>query len=90
MQVHRQLGLDQPVWKQFADYCGQLLHGDFGTSLATNQSVLSEFAALFPATLELSFFAMLFAALVGLPATPRVLGVFGSKGSVRPLVARFS
>ncbi|MBK7613678.1 MAG: ABC transporter permease subunit [Burkholderiales bacterium] len=63
-----ELGLDQPVWKQFADYCGQLLHGDFGTSLATNQSVLTEFAALFPATLELSFFAMLFAALIGLPA----------------------
>ena len=48
-----ELGLDQPVWKQFLDYAGQLLHGDFGTSLATNQKVLTEFAALFPATLEL-------------------------------------
>jgi dipeptide transport system permease protein len=63
-----ELGLDQPLWKQFLDYVWQLLHGDFGTSLATNQKVLSEFLALFPATLELSFFAMLFAALIGLPA----------------------
>jgi dipeptide transport system permease protein len=62
------LGLDQPVWKQFLDYGWQLLHGDFGVSLATNQKVMTEFAALFPATVELAFFAMLFAALVGLPA----------------------
>jgi dipeptide transport system permease protein len=63
-----ELGLDQPVWKQFVDYMWQLLHGDFGTSLATNQRVLTEFAALFPATIELSLCAMLFAALIGLPA----------------------
>jgi dipeptide transport system permease protein len=63
-----ELGLDQPVWKQFLDYMWQLLHGDFGTSLATNQRVLTEFAALFPATIELSLCAMLFAALIGLPA----------------------
>jgi dipeptide transport system permease protein len=67
-QFRHELGLDQPVWKQFADYCGQLLQGDFGTSIVTNQKVLTEFAALFPATLELSFFAMLFAAAIGIPA----------------------
>ena len=49
-----ELGLDQPVWKQFADYAWQLAHGDFGSSIATNQKVLTEFAALFPATIELS------------------------------------
>jgi dipeptide transport system permease protein len=63
-----ELGLDQPVWKQFLTYADGVVHGDFGTSLATNQKVLTEFKALFPATLELSFFAMLFAALIGLPA----------------------
>jgi len=63
-----ELGLDQPVWKQFADYCVQLMHGDFGTSLATNQKVLTEFAALFPATIELSLAGMLFAVVLGIPA----------------------
>jgi dipeptide transport system permease protein len=63
-----ELGLDQPVWKQFLDYVWQLLHGDFGTSLVTNEKVLREFLALFPATLELGFAAMLFAALIGVPA----------------------
>ena len=58
-----ELGLDQPVWKQFLDYVWRLLHGDFGVSLATQQKVLTEFFTLFPATLELSFFAMMFADL---------------------------
>ena len=54
--------------KQFLDYVWRLLHGDFGVSLATQQKVLTEFLTLFPATLELSFFAMLFAVCVGVPA----------------------
>ncbi len=66
--LRHELGLDQPVWKQFLDYVGQVAHGDFGVSLATQQKVLTEFSTLFPATLELSFFAMLFAVLLGLPA----------------------
>src|SRR5437870_5230684 len=37
-----ELGLDLPVWKQFLHYCTALLHGDFGTSLVTNQKVLTE------------------------------------------------
>jgi dipeptide transport system permease protein len=67
-QFRHELGLDQPVWKQFADYVWALLHGDFGTSVVTNEKVLTEFFTLFPATVELSFSAMLFAVLIGLPA----------------------
>jgi dipeptide transport system permease protein len=63
-----ELGLDQPVWKQFLDYVLRLLHGDFGTSLATQQKVFTEFLTLFPATIELSVCAMLFAIIVGVPA----------------------
>src|SRR5580693_6916794 len=63
-----QLGLDLPVWRQFLDYAWRLLHGDFGVSLATQQKVLTEFFTLFPATIELSFFAMLFAICIGVPA----------------------
>lgn len=63
-----QLGLDQPVWKQFADYVWQLLHGNFGVSLSTNEKVLTEFFTLFPATLELAFAGMLFAVIIGVPS----------------------
>jgi dipeptide transport system permease protein len=67
-QLRHEMGLDQPIWKQFADYVWQLLQGDFGTSLISNAPVAHEFAALFPATIELSLAAMLFATLVGIPA----------------------
>jgi dipeptide transport system permease protein len=63
-----ELGLDQPLWRQFLDYVWRLAHGDFGVSLSTQQKVLTEFLTLFPATLELAFFAMLFAVAVGVPA----------------------
>ena len=62
-----QLGLDQPLWKQFADYEWQLLHGDLGHSLITQESVWTEFTTLFPATVELSACALAFALLLGLP-----------------------
>ena len=67
-QFRHELGLDQPVWKQFLDYVWRLLHGDFGTSVVTNERVLNEFLALFPATLELAAFALTFAVVVGVPA----------------------
>ncbi len=67
-ELRHELGLDQPLWKQFADYVGGVLSGDLGTSLVTQNPVLSEFFALFPATIELGLAAILFAALLGLPA----------------------
>jgi dipeptide transport system permease protein len=66
--LRHQMGLDQPMWKQFADYVWQLLHGDFGSSLVSQTPVLHEFLTLFPATIELSLSAMLLAVLVGVPA----------------------
>jgi dipeptide transport system permease protein len=68
LMFRHQLGLDQPIWKQFLAYVWGLLHGDFGTSLSTNNKVLTEFLTLFPATLELSAAAMLIAVIIGVPA----------------------
>ena len=65
--LRHELGLDQPVWRQFLDYLWQLAHGDFGASLSTSNSVMGEFLTLFPATLELSVAAMLLAVAIGLP-----------------------
>jgi dipeptide transport system permease protein len=67
-QLRHEMGLDQPVWKQFFDYVWGLLHGDFGTSIISKSPVVHEFLTLFPATLELSFCAMVFAVAVGVPA----------------------
>ena len=67
-QLLHEMGLDRPLWEQFLSYVGQVAKGDLGLSLITHQPVLGEFLTLFPATLELAFFAMLFAVVVGLPA----------------------
>jgi dipeptide transport system permease protein len=67
-ELRHQMGLDQPVWKQFVDYVWGLLHGDFGVSIITKNPILQEFLHLFPATLELSVCALLFATLIGIPA----------------------
>jgi peptide/nickel transport system permease protein len=48
-------------------YLGQLLRGDFGASIINNRPVLSEFAIRFPATIELTVAALIFAVLVGIP-----------------------
>ena len=66
-ELRHQYGLDHPLWKQFLDYEGQVLRGDLGTSVVTHDSVWSEFTALFPATVELSVCAMLFAVVIGMP-----------------------
>lgn len=67
-QLMAELGLDQPIWKQYFNYIGGVLQGDLGNSLITKKPVLQEFFELFPATVELAFLAAIFAIVVGLPA----------------------
>ena len=72
-QIMHDLGFDRPMYAQYFDYLGKVLHGDLGTSIVTKRPVLGEFFTLFPATLELSLCAILVAVLLGVPA-----GVFAA------------
>jgi len=63
-----EFGLDRPLPVQYGDYVWKALHGDLGLSAITHEPVFSEFMARFPATIELSFVAMLLALVIGLPA----------------------
>ncbi|HYC03590.1 MAG TPA: ABC transporter permease subunit [Azospirillaceae bacterium] len=67
-ELRAEMGLDRPILVQYADYLGGVLTGDLGRSVITQAPVLTEFMELFPATIELSLCAMLFAVAVGLPA----------------------
>lgn len=83
-EVRRQLGLDQPVWMQYARYVERIAVGDFGTSMRTSQPVMQDIQQRFPATLELILYAVLFSVLIAVP-----LGVFTairSKGFVTRVV----
>ena len=67
-QLRKDYGFDQPVLVQYGLYLARLVHGDLGRSIVTHESVMSEFQTLFPATIELSVCAILFALCLGLPA----------------------
>src|SRR5687768_2492435 len=67
-ELLHEMGLDRPLYVQFFDYVGGVLQGDLGVSVITHRPVMDEFLALFPATVELAIFAMIFATLIGLPA----------------------
>jgi dipeptide transport system permease protein len=62
------LGYDRPLLEQYFNYLWDVLNGDLGQSFVTKKPVWDEFFALFPATLELSICAMIFAVALGLPA----------------------
>ncbi|OBW93283.1 ABC transporter permease subunit [Gallibacterium genomosp. 3] len=66
-QMMHQLGLDKSLPEQYFDYLKGIAHGDFGTSFKNNVPVLDEFLSLFPATIELAVFAILFAIIIGIP-----------------------
>ena len=59
------LGLDQPIWKQYIIYLGQVVRGDLGTSLFSSQPVMKELLGFLPATIELALFAVIIASIIG-------------------------
>jgi peptide/nickel transport system permease protein len=71
-------GLDQPAWRQFLDYVGGILRGDWGTSLHTKSPVLDDLLRVVPTTLVLVVCALVVAVGVGVP-----LGVFAARSSGR-------
>jgi peptide/nickel transport system permease protein len=58
-------GLDRPLPIQYVNYLAGLLHGDLGTSFVTRRPVLDDLAAFFPATLELTFLALVIGSSLG-------------------------
>jgi ABC-type dipeptide/oligopeptide/nickel transport system permease component len=91
-QIRDRYGLSDPLPQQFVSYIGRVATGDLGTSIRTEGSVTSELLRRLPASLELAFYAVLVASLVGIPLgilaaanegnwldkTARVFAVLGS------------
>ncbi|MEK9885661.1 MAG: ABC transporter permease subunit [Pelagibacteraceae bacterium] len=67
-QLKAQFGFDQPLLHQYFDFLTNVFQGDLGVSFVTKKPVWDEFFTLFPATVELSICAVLFAIAIGLPA----------------------
>jgi peptide/nickel transport system permease protein len=66
-QFNRQHGLDQPIYVQFWIYFKNILQGDFGDSIRFKRPVTLILIERLPTTIELGFFALVLATLVGIP-----------------------
>lgn len=88
--INRELGLDQPIFVQYLRYAGNLIQGDFGSSVLSRRPVVEELLERFPATVELGFAAILFAVLAGIPlgfvAAKRYQGVLDNTSLVASLI----
>jgi len=66
-RVNEAYGFNEPLVQQYLSYIGALLHGDLGISIDLKEPVLNAFVDKLPATIELTFVALLFAVVVGIP-----------------------
>jgi peptide/nickel transport system permease protein len=61
------LGLDQPLWVQYAQFLKGALHGDVGVSYVYNEPALRVILQRLPATMELAVCALVMAVIFGIP-----------------------
>ena len=66
--TRHELGLDQPFWQRYFQWCGAVLHGDFGQSYITGRPVAEEICEAFPPTLFLAVVTLGFILILSLPA----------------------
>ncbi len=66
-QVRRDMGLAEPVWRQYLIFAGKALQGDFGQSYRWQQPALQLVLARLPATIELALAALLFSIALAVP-----------------------
>ncbi|MEY9850558.1 peptide/nickel transport system permease protein [Leifsonia sp. EB41] len=65
-RIH-EAGYDRPLLVQYFEYLGQILRGDFGTTFTDHQPVTQVLITYGAATLELAFYALIVAFIVGIP-----------------------
>ncbi|MBM3570827.1 MAG: ABC transporter permease [Alphaproteobacteria bacterium] len=65
--VRARYGFDRPLYQQFGIYLQQIARGDLGTSVFSNRPVAQDIGRAVPATIELTFCALLLATCLGIP-----------------------
>ncbi|HZS86242.1 MAG TPA: ABC transporter permease [Chloroflexota bacterium] len=66
-RLHSQFGLDKPIWVQYLDFLGSVLHGDFGISFFYQTSIGGLVLARIPLTVALLAYAALMSIILALP-----------------------
>jgi len=78
--LDHKLGLDKPVWQQYANFLAQSLSGDFGHSMITGRPIVTEVGAVLPFTADLTLAALVLGCVIGIP-----LGVWAALHRNRPI-----
>jgi peptide/nickel transport system permease protein len=65
--IHRDLGLDLPIYQQYFIWLGNLVRGNLGLDYRSHESVAVLLATRLPVTLELAGLAMLMSIAVAIP-----------------------
>lgn len=73
-QIEEELGLNEPILVQYADFLIRAVQGDLGFSYASNTAVTGRVLGSLGATLELAFASLLFAIVISIP-----LGILSAK-----------
>jgi len=60
-------GYDRPLIIQYFEYIGGVLRGDFGTTITDNRPVIQVLLTYGSATIELAFYALIVAFVIGIP-----------------------
>jgi peptide/nickel transport system permease protein len=63
-EIRQRLGLDEPLWKQFLVFVGNLLQGDFGRSMFWNESVMTLVGQRAEPTISLALTTLIFAVVI--------------------------
>ena len=66
--MRAELGLDQPLYVQYARWMGDLARGDLGTSIFTGEAVISRIVGAAEPTLSIGLVGITIAILVAIPA----------------------
>lgn len=67
LEVREQLGLDDPILIQYANYLGRILQGDMGQSIRSRLPVTEEIQIRLPRTLTLALISLLVSTAIGIP-----------------------
>jgi peptide/nickel transport system permease protein len=66
-KITKELGLDLPLWQQYAAWIGGLFQGDLGFSYVSEKPTIEEIGPRIPITAKLAVLALVFSALIGVP-----------------------
>jgi peptide/nickel transport system permease protein len=86
--IRARYGLDRPIWEQAVVHVKQVLTGDLGSSIFSGRPVIEEIGFRLPATLELTFFALFLATIIGIPLG--VVAALNHNGPIDQLVRLLS